>query len=229
MLFIFYRLINQMTRKVAQRKFVVFIFGQSIISFEMNIKNTLIIFSLSILLASCKDDDSSISVPECILLTDQNSLPVGTFGECDQPLDQWTDLELTDSECNFLDFGDPLLGADNVDPVIERIVAFPNPVTNNSPLFMQVNAEQTQIISVKLAVVNKAGTVLNETRYIVPTNDYAEEVVLMENFEFYTPGEYYQVYVKAFIEGRSDAIFSTKGTILYCDVPSITNVEADCF
>ena len=194
----------------------------------MKIKNTLIVFSILFLIASCKDDDS-ISVPECILLTDQNSLPVGTYGECDQPLDQWTDLELTDSECDFLDFGDPLSGADNVDPVIERIVAFPNPVTNDSPLFLQVNAEQTQIISVKLAVVNKDGNVLNETRYIVPTNDYAEEVILMEHFELYTPGEYYQVYLKAFVEGRNEAIFSTKGTIMYCDVPSITNVEADCF
>lgn len=174
------------------------------------------------------DDEVAASSSNCILMMDDNGNPVGTYGDCDDLSEQWGNSVLNDEECSLLDIGNPLPGADTGTVNIEKIRVFPNPISANTPLYMNVIADEDLIVTIKLVIIDKAKNVLSEIRYLTPTN-YSEEIIPSEFFDFYKGGEYYEIYYKIFTEGNGTAVFSGHGTILYCDVPNVANVETDCF
>ena len=181
---------------------------------------------LSLTYISCNDDSVEV-VSNCIQMMDELGNPIGTYGDCDNIIDQWTNSGLSENECNFLDDNSNLPGAELGPVAIEKMLVYPNPKPLNSSLYISLIADEEVVVQVKMAVVDKDRNVLGNITYLVPTN-YSEEVLTSDDFElFYQGGEFYEIYYKVFVGANNEEVFSGHGSFLYCDEPNISNIE-DC-
>ncbi|MCB0634193.1 MAG: hypothetical protein R2824_33605 [Saprospiraceae bacterium] len=165
----------------------------------------------------------SFNAPDCILITNANGAPIGTFPDC-QPTGQWIATDLSVTELELLNFSDTIAGGFSSTMGISRAFAYPNPVAVNDTLHLGFSGISDANVKIKLAILDEQARIIQQ---LAIRSDHLDVSDVRIDNSSYDPGAFYRIYYR--VSGAAETVFFEGfGDIYICRNGTVDEPEA-CF
>jgi hypothetical protein len=163
----------------------------------------------------------------CIQLFDEQGQTLGIHGSCTNSND-WSNIPLTTSEQEFLNFNDTISLNGTVATPVSQIGIAPNPVKLGGAMFLYVlGISSNPSLKLKIAVVDETLKVVQTVAVRFQGNNNLALFIDPTKLE---SGKYYRMYYRVSASG-TPALFEGYGNFLVCKdyIDGInTTIESDC-
>lgn len=162
----------------------------------------------------------------CVELYDANGVPFGPIN-CSVS-NHWTNIPLSSSERDLLNFSDTVSLAGTSNANINQLAIYPVPIVRGNVFSGQLLADEPdRTVKIKLTIIDENSEVKLQRAFRTNTsNGFALQVdpAIFQN------GQYYRIYY--LVSSQSDeSLFEGYGNVLVCKTfiePGVTTIEADC-